>query len=100
LGLQAYDTHFPPPDPVILQPELHVKPCSLCYEFGHTTMDCPELCPLCIKTGDCNPIMAGPQWKGYPDYVTAEEDLPDFDDMTTIDHPHFAQILKKQNWFG
>jgi hypothetical protein len=31
LGLQANNPKFPPPDPVILKPELHVKPCSLCY---------------------------------------------------------------------
>jgi hypothetical protein len=39
LGLQAYDSKLPLPDPIILQLELHVKPCSLCYEFGHTPMD-------------------------------------------------------------
>jgi hypothetical protein len=37
--------------------------------------------------------MAGPQWKGHPDYVIAQEDLPDFDDLTSIDHPHFSLIL-------
>jgi hypothetical protein len=74
LGLQSYDPIFPPPpDPVIIQPELHVKPCSLCYESGHTTIDCPELCSLCIKTGDCNHIMAGPQWKDHPDYNIDEK---------------------------
>jgi hypothetical protein len=52
LGLPAYDPSVPPPDPIILQPELHVNPCSLCYVIGHTTMHCPELCPLCINTGD------------------------------------------------
>jgi hypothetical protein len=66
LDLKAYDSKLPPPDPKILQPELHVKPCSLCYYFGHTTMDCPKLCPLCIKTGNCNHIMAGTQWKDHP----------------------------------
>jgi hypothetical protein len=60
LGFQAYGPNFPPPDPFILQPVLHVKPNYLCYEFGHTTIDFPELFPLCIKTGDCNHIMAGP----------------------------------------
>jgi hypothetical protein len=38
--------------------------------------------------------MAGPQWKDHPDYI-AEEDLPNFDDLNTIDHPHFALILLK-----
>jgi hypothetical protein len=74
IGLQAYDPNVPPPDPVILQTELHVKPCSVCFEFGHTTMDCPELCSLCMKTGDCNHIVAGPQWKCHPDYIIAQED--------------------------
>jgi hypothetical protein len=32
-GLQAYNPSFPPPIPIILQPKLHTKPCSLCYEF-------------------------------------------------------------------
>jgi hypothetical protein len=36
-----------------------------------------------------------PQWKGNPDYIMSEEDLPDFDNLTTIDHPHFALILLK-----
>jgi hypothetical protein len=39
--------------------------------------------------------MAGPQWKGHPDYIIAEEDLPDFDDLATLDHAHFALILLK-----
>jgi hypothetical protein len=95
LGIHAYDPNFPPLDPVILQPEIHVKPCSLCYEFSHTKIDCPELCSLCIKTGDCNHIMACPQWKDHPDYIIAVEDLFNFDDLTTIDHPHFALILLK-----
>jgi hypothetical protein len=58
LGLQAYYLNFPPPDPVILLPELHVLPSPVCDKFGHKAADCPELCPLCIKTGDCNDIMA------------------------------------------
>jgi hypothetical protein len=41
--------------------------------------------------------MAGPQWKGHPGYFMAEEDLPDFDDLTTIDRPHLALILLKSN---
>jgi hypothetical protein len=49
LALQAYNPSFSPPDPIVLSPELHVKQCSLCYEFGHTTMDCPELCPLLLR---------------------------------------------------
>jgi PleD family two-component response regulator len=56
-------------------------------------MDFPELCPLCIKTGDCNHFMAGPQWKNHPDYIIAQEDLPDFDDLTGTNHPHFALIF-------
>jgi hypothetical protein len=39
--------------------------------------------------------MAGPQWTDHPDYIMAEEDLPNFDYLTTIDHPHFALILLK-----
>jgi hypothetical protein len=57
LGLQDYDPNFPTPDPVILQPELHVLHCPLCEKFGHKAVNCPELCPLCIETGDCNHIM-------------------------------------------
>jgi hypothetical protein len=79
----------------LIQSELHVLPCPVCDKFGHKAMDCPELCPLCIKTRDYNHIMAGPQWKGHPDYVITEEDLPNFDDLTTIDHTHFALILLK-----
>jgi hypothetical protein len=96
LGLQGYDPNFSPPDTVILQPELHVKTCSLCYELGHTTMDFPELCLLCINTGDCSHIMAGRQWQDHPDYIIAEEDLPNFDALTTIVHHHFALILLKR----
>jgi hypothetical protein len=59
LGLQAYDPNFPPPDPVILQPEFHVKQCPVCENFGHKAVDCLELCPLCMKAGDCNHFMAG-----------------------------------------
>jgi hypothetical protein len=94
LGLQAYDSklHL---DPVILQPELHVKPCPVCDQFGHKAVDCPELCPLCTKGGDCKHIMDGFQWKGHPDNVNAEEDLPNFDKLTTIDHTLFALILLK-----
>jgi hypothetical protein len=95
LGLQAYDPNNPPPDPVILQPELHCKPCPVCDKFGHKAVDCSKLCPLYIKTGACNHIMAGPQWKDHPHYIIAEEDLPNFDDLTTIDHPHFDLILLK-----
>jgi hypothetical protein len=50
----------------------------------------------CIKTGDCNHIIAVPQWKGHLDDVIAEEDLSNFDNLTTIDHPHFALILLKR----
>jgi hypothetical protein len=39
--------------------------------------------------------MAGPQWKDHPHYIIAEEDLPNFDDLTTIYHPHFDLILAK-----
>jgi hypothetical protein len=39
--------------------------------------------------------MASPQWKGHPDYIIPEEDLPDIDVLTTIDHPHFALIHLK-----
>jgi hypothetical protein len=39
--------------------------------------------------------MAGPQWKGHSDYFIVEEDLTDFYDLTTIDHPHFALKLLK-----
>jgi hypothetical protein len=39
--------------------------------------------------------MNGTKRKVHPDCVIAEEDLPDFDDLTTIDHPHFALILLK-----
>jgi hypothetical protein len=63
LVLQAYDPNFPPPDPVILQPKLHVKQCPVCDKFGHKVVDCPEICPLCIETRDGIHIMAGPQWK-------------------------------------
>jgi hypothetical protein len=92
LGLQPYDPNFPPPDTVILQAELHVKPFFLCYEFGDTTIDCP---PLCIKTGDCNHILAIPHWKDHPEYIIGEEDLTNFADLTTIEHPHFDLILFK-----
>jgi hypothetical protein len=37
--------------------------------------------------------MAIPQWNGHSDYIIAEEDLPDFYDLTTIDHPHFSFII-------
>jgi hypothetical protein len=67
LRLQAYDPNFPTTEPVILQPELHVLPCPVCDKFGHRAVDCPDLCPLFIKTGYCNHIMAGPQWKVHPD---------------------------------
>jgi hypothetical protein len=36
--------------------------------------------------------MAGTQWKYHPHCIIAEEDLPNFDDLTTIDHPHFDII--------
>jgi hypothetical protein len=72
---------------------MHVKPCPVCDKFDHKAIDCPELCPLCISTGDCNHIMAGPQWKGHPHYIIAQEDLPELDDLTSIDHPHFSLIL-------
>jgi hypothetical protein len=39
--------------------------------------------------------MAGPPWKDHPDYILAEEDIPHFDDLATIDHPQFALILLK-----
>jgi hypothetical protein len=39
--------------------------------------------------------MAGPQWKDHPHYILAEEDLPNFDDLTTIDHPNIDLILLK-----
>jgi hypothetical protein len=38
-GLKAYDSNFPPPDPVILQPELHVLPCPVCDKFSHKALD-------------------------------------------------------------
>jgi hypothetical protein len=93
LEIQSYDHNVPIPDPVILHPELHVKPCSICDHYGHKPVDCPEICPLCVKAGDCNKIRAGPQRKHHSQYITAQEDLPDFDDLTDIDHPHFSLIL-------
>jgi hypothetical protein len=39
--------------------------------------------------------MAGPQWKEHPHDINTEEDLPNFDDLTNIDHPHFDLILLK-----
>jgi hypothetical protein len=50
---------FHPPDIIILQPELHIKPCPICEQIGHRTMDCPELYTLCLKTRDRNHISAG-----------------------------------------
>jgi hypothetical protein len=35
LALQTYDPNFPSPDPVFLQPELHIQPCPVFDEFGH-----------------------------------------------------------------
>jgi hypothetical protein len=60
LGLQAYDPNYPPSDPIILKPELDVKPCPVSDQIGHKAVDCPELCNQCAKTGDCNHIRAGP----------------------------------------
>jgi hypothetical protein len=40
--------------------------------------------------------MTGPQWKDHPEYIIAEKDLPNFDDLSTIDYPHFALILLKR----
>jgi hypothetical protein len=37
--------------------------------------------------------MAGPQWKYHPDYIIAQEDLPDLDDLPENRHPHFALIF-------
>jgi hypothetical protein len=51
------------------------------------------LCPLCINTGDCNYIIAGPQWKDHPHYIIAQEDLSNIDELTDINHPHFVIIL-------
>jgi hypothetical protein len=39
--------------------------------------------------------MAGPQWKDHPHYIIFEKDLPNFDHLTTIYHPHFDLILLK-----
>jgi hypothetical protein len=48
---------------------------------------------LCVNTGDYNYIIASPEWKDHPHYIIAQEDLPDFDDLTPVDHPHFALLL-------
>jgi hypothetical protein len=37
--------------------------------------------------------MADPQWKDCPQYVIVQEDLTDFDDLTSYDHPHLPLIL-------
>jgi hypothetical protein len=95
LGLQAYDPNNPPAGQVLLHPELHVLPIPVCDNFSHKAVDCPELCPLCINTGDCNHIMAGQKWKGHPHYVIVQEALLDLDELTSIDHPHFGLILIK-----
>jgi hypothetical protein len=93
LGLQTYDSKFHPTDPIILKPELLLKPCPVCDQFCHKAVDCPELCPLCVKTEDCNRVRAGPQWKDQLDDIITQEDLPDFDDHKCIDHLHFLPIF-------
>jgi hypothetical protein len=87
--------NLPPPDTVILYPELHVKTCYQCDEFGHETMDCqcPEVCSLCINSGYCNHIMDGTHWKDHSHYIIAQEFLLDFDDLTDTNHTHFALIF-------
>jgi hypothetical protein len=67
----------------------------VCDKFGQKAVDCNELCLLCVNTGDGNDIIAGPQWKDRPHYIIAQEYLPDFDDVTTIDHPQIALIHLK-----
>jgi hypothetical protein len=37
--------------------------------------------------------MAGPQWKDHPHYIIVQKDLPDLDDLTDTNHPHFSQIF-------
>jgi hypothetical protein len=93
LGLQVYDPNFPPPDPIILKEGLHVKLCPVCDKFGHKAVNCPELCHLFLKAGDCNHIRAVTQWKNHPDYIIAQEDLHDFDVLASIDHSHFSLIF-------
>jgi hypothetical protein len=58
-----------------VQPELHVQPSPVCDNCDHKAVDCSKLCPLCVNTVDCNHIVAGPQWKGHPDYSITEEDF-------------------------
>jgi hypothetical protein len=74
LGLQAYDSNFPPADPIILKPDLHIKPCPICDQFGHEAVDSPEICLLCVETGYCRNIRAGTEWKDHPHYIIAQED--------------------------
>jgi hypothetical protein len=61
LVLLDYDPKFPPADPIILKPALHVKPCPIWAQFGRKAVDCPELRPLSVKTVDCIHIRAGPE---------------------------------------
>jgi hypothetical protein len=41
LGVQAYDTNNPPPDAVILQPELHCKTCPVCDKIWSQSSGLP-----------------------------------------------------------
>jgi hypothetical protein len=84
------NTSFPIPPPIILHQELHVNSCTTCDQYGNKSVDCIETCPLCVHTGDCTHIRAGPHWKDHPHYIIAQEYI---NELFDIDHPHFAVIL-------
>jgi hypothetical protein len=42
---------------------------------------------------NCDTMRAHPKWKDRPDYRMSQDNIPDSEDLSEINHPNFAIIL-------